>query len=115
MPKETPADYELLISFAAPKALRQTAAKFNVSTGAIRVANAIIYRESCGVFTSSGQLQTAKTASKTLLRANIAELIKAGLVVRTRGPWLRLTLTGLGVGHTFARQLREVTQALRRA
>lgn len=117
MPKTRHADPELLTSFAAPKALRVVAKKFKVSTGAIRVINAIIFRDSAGISTSVSQLQAAKTATKPLLRANIAQLIGAGLLERprNRGPWLRLTLNGRSVGWTFTRQLREVTHALRRA
>jgi hypothetical protein len=101
-------DNALLVSFAAPKALRTVAKKFKVSTGAIRVLNAILFRKSTGKSTSSAHLQASKTSARTLLRANIAELVTAGLLERQtgRGPWLRLTLQALGAESEFQRELR---------
>ena len=108
--------HSLLVSFAAPKAVRTVARKFGVSTGAIQLLNAVIYRDELKKSTNSAQLQAPKTAAKTLVRANIAELVSAGLVERQRGrgPWLRLTLNGISAGFLFQRELRGIILPMQR-
>ena len=111
-----PIDYALLVSFAAPKATRTVAKKYQVPTGAIRVLNAIIYRDTLGKSTSSAQIQVPKAATATRTRANIAALCSAGLVQRQRGrgPWLRLTTTGISAGFLFQRELRGIILPMQR-